>query len=574
MRFSLLILSLLLIFACPEYNDDVPCIDPTCCDGLDNDCDGLTDIEDTESCGDDGTGEFKIEEPAKFQCDDGIDNDGDGFIDDDDSDCGCAGIGEYTYSFLPVLNCDDAIDNDLDGLFDSADPDCGEDRLGEFEIPLILPANCDDAIDNDCDGLTDIEDTESCGEGGAGEILLPNCCDGIDNDDDGLIDALDIEACGIGGTGEVAPPLEICPDQYHIPTPIFPLEEGSELDQILDAVSSLDQDAIEEIKTCLVSLSSNDLIDLSSEQTQDVIENAIFESIRSVGGLPTCMETEEIDDLMESVAEDSTLSALLCSFSFEIPAGRLQRDDYEDCIAECVNMHNFCEAHYATCVRDRDICLSNCPPDPPYPPEICIDQAEEYLDGCKEKADVLLGSCEETANTVYTACDEQASFNFTVSMVIANSNVSTNMDFMMGNFNTLITIASNLFDAGYGSQATLVTNLALILLVNQSLVISNVYEVDISVAIVTLQDGYMDCDLNNGLYRSYCHIAHLNNITGCNDIFNSRIDLCFDIPTIPENCEWWCFYAFPCESLRIACLENVDDCWPDCHMIWGGSGGP
>ena len=53
----------------------------TCKDGLDNDCDGAVDRDDTDCGGDSGGGDREI-------CDDGIDNDGDGKTDcDDRKDC-------------------------------------------------------------------------------------------------------------------------------------------------------------------------------------------------------------------------------------------------------------------------------------------------------------------------------------------------------------------------------------------------------------------------------------------------------------------------------------------------------
>jgi len=97
------------------------------CDGIDNDCDGVTDEGCTEICGD------------------GIDNDGDGMTDE-----GCPA----------VEICGDGIDNDGDGQTDEGCP--------AVEI-------CGDGIDNDGDGLTDEGCVEICG-------------DGIDNDGDGVTD--------------------------------------------------------------------------------------------------------------------------------------------------------------------------------------------------------------------------------------------------------------------------------------------------------------------------------------------------------------------------------------------------
>ena len=89
-----------------------------CDDQIDNNCDGLIDEQDTESCGGNG------------QC---TDLDEDGFA---------AGDGECS---LP-LDCDDQDSN--------VNPDAPED--------------CDDGIDNNCDGLTDDQDSEACG----GEVTI------------------------------------------------------------------------------------------------------------------------------------------------------------------------------------------------------------------------------------------------------------------------------------------------------------------------------------------------------------------------------------------------------------------
>ncbi|MFB5601048.1 MAG: LamG-like jellyroll fold domain-containing protein, partial [Nitrososphaeraceae archaeon] len=94
-----------------------------CTDGIDNDGDGLIDINDPDC-------------QSPENCTDGIDNDGDGLIDINDPDCQSPEV------------CDDGIDNDGDGLIDINDPDCQS------------PENCTDGIDNDGDGLIDGADPD------------------------------------------------------------------------------------------------------------------------------------------------------------------------------------------------------------------------------------------------------------------------------------------------------------------------------------------------------------------------------------------------------------------------------
>jgi len=102
--------------------------DPTCSDGLDNDCDGTVDLDD----------------PGCIPCED---DDGDGYGDPASESC--------TY---PELDCDDSNED--------VSPDAEE--------------VCDNHIDDDCDGLTDEEDP-ACG--GAG--LLPDTGQTACYDDNG-----------------------------------------------------------------------------------------------------------------------------------------------------------------------------------------------------------------------------------------------------------------------------------------------------------------------------------------------------------------------------------------------------
>jgi len=317
-----------------DCNDNLAVVNPNApeiCDGVDNDCDGLTDDDDPDVTGQsiwyadndgDGFGAgpqiLSCNQPSKtsdnnFDCYDtnmiinpnaqevcdGVDNDCDGLTDDDDPDVtgqsiwyadndgDSFGAGPQIHSCNQPPNtsdnnfdCDDTnmninpnaqevcdgVDNDCDGLTDDDDPDvtgqsvwyADNDDDGFGAGPQILacnqPANtsannfdCDDSnseinpnaseicdgIDNDCangiddglifityyedgdgDGFGDSNDAgeDLCEDPGDGRVtnnldcddsnnavnpLAEEICDNIDNDCDGLIDADDdnIETC-------------------------------------------------------------------------------------------------------------------------------------------------------------------------------------------------------------------------------------------------------------------------------------------------------------------------------------------------------------------------------------------
>ncbi len=109
-----------------------------CQDGLDNDCDGLIDLDDPDCL-----------EPEVC---DGIDNDGDGEIDEDFPTLGdmCqVGSGQCAASGIIVCTADGS------GVMCSASP-----GKGSPEGPV--GCDCADGIDNDCDGLIDLDDPD-CG---------------------------------------------------------------------------------------------------------------------------------------------------------------------------------------------------------------------------------------------------------------------------------------------------------------------------------------------------------------------------------------------------------------------------
>ncbi len=187
-------------------------IDEICDDGLDNDCDGLTDALDSDCVG------VCIPTGDETICD-GVDNDCDGLIDEDyvsvQTTCGigeCESTGRFECVSGSEVDtcvegtpgtegsgdgdetCSDSLDNDCDGLTDYSDPDCAI---------VVCTDNDDDGYSvegGDC-GAVDCDDNDSdvnpgATEGPAGD---PTCEDSIDNDCDGRIDSYDWDCYDIGG---------------------------------------------------------------------------------------------------------------------------------------------------------------------------------------------------------------------------------------------------------------------------------------------------------------------------------------------------------------------------------------
>jgi hypothetical protein len=119
----------------------------TCGNGIDDDCNGLTDCKDpacssTPSC-------IK----PKEICDNGKDDDGNGLIDCMDPAC----FGNKACIVPGVEICNNGIDDDADGLIDCADPDC---KTSPVCKPPPGPEICNNGIDDNGNGLVDCADPQ------------------------------------------------------------------------------------------------------------------------------------------------------------------------------------------------------------------------------------------------------------------------------------------------------------------------------------------------------------------------------------------------------------------------------
>ena len=271
------------------------------CDGIDNDCDGLAEVDGIPEIDNDGDGSL-----ACYDCNDddatifisvpescdGTDNDCDGIIDnglssDDDGD----GFYSLNSCFEPATDCDDtnatiypnapelcdgldnncnlqsdeglSIDSDGDGhhtpgsCWQPAD-DCNDTNSSVYpgapELCNNFDDNCDGliddgiAFDNDSDGFTncngDCDDTNPNVHPNATEV-----CDSVDNDCDLLIDenlSTDLDSDGHYAIGSCLAPADDCDDTNQTIYPGVPeICDGQDnnCDGVVDEGLAFDNDA-------------------------------------------------------------------------------------------------------------------------------------------------------------------------------------------------------------------------------------------------------------------------------------------------------------------------------------------
>lgn len=186
-------------------------VEISCDDGLDNDCDWLTDEEDDdcETCQDNcSEGETRCNgdyNETCGECDDDSCLDWCDPVSCNDCSCTCGGYGVTNESDTPG-GCGDKRDNDCDLLIDSADPDCwGCTNQCEIGDPRYCNKSkeyyCSDCNDDPCTEWCFAFDCSQPDNGNCpctcGNYTEGNedeqqgwCEDGLDNDCDGLVDCI------------------------------------------------------------------------------------------------------------------------------------------------------------------------------------------------------------------------------------------------------------------------------------------------------------------------------------------------------------------------------------------------
>ena len=208
-RWWVLLLGAAWVCGCtPEEGDgpetDAAVMAAACANGLDDDGDGLVDLDDpgcTDATDDDES------DPVVSACANGEDDDGDGLTDLDDPGCANAADDDETDEVLP--QCRNGIDDDDDGAIDLDDRGCENARDDDESDDPPLP-QCSNGEDDDDDGFIDFPADPGCGSAGDDDefdmrMPLPQCADDEDNDGDGRVDLADPGCTSAGDPREADP---------------------------------------------------------------------------------------------------------------------------------------------------------------------------------------------------------------------------------------------------------------------------------------------------------------------------------------------------------------------------------
>jgi len=189
--------------SCDVNSSLVPCgVETNCIDGIDNDCDGLTDGKDGSNCPE-GSGNFSGS--VYRNCDNGFSDDNwhdipDGPLIDIDDD-GCCDLCASPYVFdaskslfsaVPGVGCGNIFlsDWDLSNRLIPAEPYCcGDDADEYYKVNGVVSACC-----NSSDKCVDVFE-KKCQLGV--EEVRELCINGKDDDCDGLVDNSDTNCSGI-----------------------------------------------------------------------------------------------------------------------------------------------------------------------------------------------------------------------------------------------------------------------------------------------------------------------------------------------------------------------------------------
>jgi hypothetical protein len=178
-----------------------------CGDGRDNDCDGATDLKDSDCNRDrdkDGDG----------YCPLGVDNNHDGDCLDSGEDVSSIDCDDTEAAIHPgvhessITSCRDDKDNDCDGTIDAEDSDCV--AWLDHDKDTYCPNGRDVTGDGDCLDIDEDRAVHDCSDDNA-DIhpgIEEDCGDGLDNDCNGFID----DADALCGGASVKDPGELIPD--------------------------------------------------------------------------------------------------------------------------------------------------------------------------------------------------------------------------------------------------------------------------------------------------------------------------------------------------------------------------